>query len=307
MPFDSDPDSPGLSRALRDAADSFAPPSPEIQYAQAVERGRRIRRHGSVLTGVGSALMVAVAGTLAFPYLSHHNESVGAAAGQQQQTFQAGPATAPPTASVSISAITGDYMIQNVLAALPASIAMSVVSGDLATGSAPSVDAAAGYWVALAQWSIANPDGSTAYSFAVEYPTAASLDSCLGELVAAPHDTCIETPMDGGVLVLDKTRTDPASETGQYIWKYTWVRADGREEYLSEDATTPSGLALSTPQVTTLLTAQAWNVVADALPPAVCPTQMRTGLTSNGSVSGAVLHQLYTCPDNGATVQVTAS
>ena len=44
MPID--PDSEGFSRALRDAADSFAPPSPETQYAQAIERGRRLRRHG---------------------------------------------------------------------------------------------------------------------------------------------------------------------------------------------------------------------------------------------------------------------
>ncbi|MEV6978528.1 hypothetical protein [Kitasatospora sp. NPDC093806] len=259
-----------FAQALRGAA-ALAPDDALFTLAAGAERrGRRRRnRRRAVLAG-GLAAAVLVAGT------------VGALAGDGGPGSELfGPAAEP------VKPMTSEEVVQLVTTLLPPGSVQAV------TAQTPGIPGPSGnVHETFGVLQFDDGKGASTFHYTVERgaqaPDAAAV--CMDPF-NTPQDSCDRTVRpDGSILVIDKLRN--SNSAGQRQWRATWAGPDGTTvqvtEYNGQPATPSRELPpLDAEQLTTLVTAPAWERVVAALPanpkapkphkPAATPTPTAAG------------------------------
>lgn len=293
---DLDHDRPeGIVEAMRETAFSFDSPTSTVLHAGALAHARRHRRRSAA--GVLAAIaVVGVAGAVATGIPSQSGNSESAAAGttpgssapsasastaSASPVHSSSPALAPPAkhATTLDHQALAKFVLNTALAGLPAGVhpvstSFGVMGSKLPPYPdkhlpvVPPTDILGGV---NGTWSTETASGS------VGIAVRTNVASCEAVKKIYPQDVCTTTPFDkGGQIIFDQSRKDPVTQTGSYMWDYTWVRPDGALITISQAGNSVSNFAWTPQQMSALLELPAWDQAV---------AQLKTYIADAGSTS----------------------
>ncbi len=311
MTNDQEPES--FSLALREAAYDFEPPNPERFHAQAVQRTRQIKRRRSAGGALAGVVAVGVAGALAVTVSGRPSGGgVSAASGTPgHPAAAASPADSPPrpkpsgSSSTNADGVTQGEVLQAFYDALPNGADVSRTqdpeAGVTAPGATtPLVNSLSGEWYVSITASLQKTGDSAFSSVEIAVTRGLPVQTCTEAEHGSSTDTCILNHVDGGTLILDESRHNPADPTSDPIWEYYWLSPAGYEVDLSIGAGSVADFALAQQQASEILTSSVWAPIAENLPAPVCVGgNLSNAYPGAGTTSGGIGKMEARCSTDG--------
>lgn len=272
-----------FAAALHETAEGIETPLADSLYGDAVRRGRRIKRRRAMGTGAAAVVAVGAAGALAAALSTAlaPAPAPGPAASVPKAT-----ASPKPTATAhETSATSPAHVLQVFLQSLPkgADVLPSPAHGAAPDSSGPMVNELTGHWYVFAGASLKSPGAAGWSSISVDVQRGIQITDCTEAEAGSTTDTCTRTAYDGGELILDKTRHNPADASSDPIWQYYWDSPAGYEVDLAIGDSTVADFALTEQQVLPMLTDPAWRTITAQLPSAVCTGGTLTTIMTGGT------------------------
>lgn len=267
-----------LSDALYAAASGFEPPDAVSLHAAAVRRGRQIRRRrrGAALAGtvalgaVGVLAFTAVAGAGRGPVVSAASGGVSASAAAPAAT--ATPTLARPTAPPTFrgGVLSGPALNQALEYALPSDAVVLTAGGFTDPNlNTAAVDPTTHSWYAQTAVTIKSPrPQGTLVSISVQHTSDPDTCKTFNRTMANGAGTCTQTTVDGGKLLeVDIFGVMAPPAAFEY---FEWFSPAGYQTNLQLQDATFAEIALTKSQGAAILTSQALESIAEAMPGDAC-------------------------------------